>query len=423
MILEDLKEVFVGESIHGRWRGTGDYFYGNEIDIDGRRINEGSGFRPEFQDNTDQINHVFGGLWGAFHYSIVPEIITNLRENGDEDLQINYVTFPIGNLINDYNISDLPLLLASGLADGENYDAYSGEAFVELLTSSISQALSEGQLSPEEAVNLYQHAVGSGNPLLIRAYNNALAESNECFLAGTPISLCEKSVRLADINSNSANKEFAKPIEKIKVGEYVISYNDYDEPVCGKVVRTFQKKVSHILDVHGLKVTPGHVTLCGDGPFANRHVPIIDILLSDSALVKEDGSLVRMAIDKPVGSIEDQFVEVAYALTAEDARNGILHSGRMRVGTLLFDRDGAPVSVLDCLRAEGLTFDPETGLVAREGQAPEPLRWFGPMPRPEDYILRRSQETLEGILVDGEWEGAPSELIARRLRHTASQVH
>ncbi|NSX56904.1 hypothetical protein [Parasulfitobacter algicola] len=226
--------------------------------------------------------------------------------------------------------------------------------------------------------------------------------SSRCFLAGTRVSMFE-----ADM----------KPIEDIQPGDVVQSYDASGNLVPGRVVRTFQKDVAHLLDVHGLKVTPGHVTLCGDGQFAGRHVPIIDILLSDGALVKEDGSLIRMAINKPLGSLEDQFVKVAYALTSEDARSGNLQHGKMRVGTLLCDRDGAQVSVLDCIRADNMTFDADTGLVAREGQAPEPLYFFGALPRPEDYILRRSRETLESILIDGEWEGSPSELIAKRLQY------
>jgi hypothetical protein len=158
MIIEDLKEVFVGDSIHGRWRGTGDYFYGNEIDIDGRRINDGSGFREEFQDNTDQINHVFGGIWGSFHYGIVPEIITNLNESGEEDLLINYVTFPIGNLIDNESIGDLPQLLATGLSPEGQYTYYTQEEFVGILTESIKAGLNNGSLSAENAVALFRYA-------------------------------------------------------------------------------------------------------------------------------------------------------------------------------------------------------------------------------------------------------------------------
>ena len=81
-----------------------------------------------------------------------------------------------------------------------------------------------------------------------------------------------------------------------------------------------------------------------------------------------------------------------------------------------------PVSVLDCPRAEGLEFDPKSGLVAKPGEAAHPLHWFGAPPRPEDYILRRSRETLEGILVDGEWEGERSVLVEGRLRERIGRL-
>lgn len=226
-----------------------------------------------------------------------------------------------------------------------------------------------------------------------------------CFSAGTLITMWDGSKRV---------------IEDVSSNDFVLSYDRSGSLSNGRVVRTFIHDVTHLLNVHGLKVTPGHVTLCGDGQFSGQHVPIIDILLSDGALVRENGGLVRMAINKPVGSREDQFVQVSYAVDADAARKGNLQSGKMRVGTLLFDREGQPVSVLDCIRAEGMTFYPETGLVSREGGLPEPLYFFGELPRPEDYILRRSRKTLEGILTDGEWESTPSQLVAQRLRQTKS---
>jgi len=230
-----------------------------------------------------------------------------------------------------------------------------------------------------------------------------ILQGNECFAGGTPILL----------HGNAQ-----KPIESITPGDIVLSYDPSGTLVPGRVTRTFRNEVSHILDVHGLKVTPGHATLCGAGMFKGRHVPIIDILLSDGALVQADGTLIRMAINAPVGSVADAFVKVAVAQKPEDMQAGRLIDAEMRVGTLLFDRDGTPISVLDCLTAEGYAFDPQTGLVAKPGEAPHPLFWFGRLPRPEDYILTRSQETLDGILTDGEWEGSQSELIAGRLLQT-----
>lgn len=297
-----------------------------------------------------------------------------------------------------------------GLA--EIYDAI-GVGVSDGLREQIEDAYSRLSEMGDIINGAQSHAVNSAFQQL---YDAAAAEGNmgwpqkfHCFLADTPILL--------------ANRE-SKAIQDIVVGDIVLSYDKQGNLVPGKVTRTFQNNVKHLLDVHGLKVTPGHVTLCGDGKYAGRHVPIIDILLSDGALVRENGDLIRMSINKPVSSVEDHMVQVLWAETAEDIQTGNLQTGKMRVGTLLFDRDGVAVSVLDCLQAEGLAFDPETGLINHSGQAPTALHWFGRLPRPVDYILRRSRETLEGILTDGEWEAMPSDLIAEKLRMTRQmQTH
>jgi hypothetical protein len=38
---------------------------------------------------------------------------------------------------------------------------------------------------------------------------------------------------------------------------------------------------------------PGHAFLCAEGRFAGRHVPLIDILRDDGAVVRQDGTRVR----------------------------------------------------------------------------------------------------------------------------------
>jgi hypothetical protein len=237
----------------------------------------------------------------------------------------------------------------------------------------------------------------------------AVIAADECFAADTPVMLADRSTR---------------PIADIRPGDIVLSYDVAGALVPGRVTRTSVKEAAYVLDVHGLTVTPGHVTLCGDGVFKGRHVPIIDILLSDGALVRADGSLVRMATNAPVGSVCDRFVQVTHALTPEDAAKDSLVPAEMRVGTLLFDRDGVPVSVLDCLTAADYAFDPDTGLVARPGEAPHPLDWFGPLPRPEDYVLARSQATLEALVADRDGDIDRSQALAGRLRAlTGDRLH
>jgi len=317
--------------------------------------------------------------------------------------------FEGGMSLMEYQVSAQNLFYESGeeeiLYEGESVVGSNG--VIMFLTPAglvVRQANGEEvYLSPAERFRVNPNGtvdiLGIFNP----SDGTVIPPEDYCFLSGTPILLSDGSTKL---------------IEAIIVGDIVQSYDANGTLVPGRVTRTFRNEVSHLLDVHGLKVTPGHATLCGEGMFKGRHVPIIDILLSDGALVRADGTLVRMAINAPVGSVADAFVKLAVAATPEDMQSDTLSEAEMRVGTLLFDRDGTPISVLDCLTAEGYAFDPETGLIAKPGEAPHPLFWFGRLPRPGDYILTRSQETLEGILVDGEWEGTRPELIEGRLRQT-----
>jgi hypothetical protein len=319
-------------------------------------------------------------------------------------LEINYGP---GTVFGNYNSNSVARYVGQllELDVGPPLRATGADPFVPGWRKDLMGKVVEGIL---DDMALQEKALGRPlNAAELQAYIQVIAAAEalteDCFLAGTAI-LLPSGLNLL--------------IEDVSVGDIVLSYDAIGQLVPGRVTRTFRKEVSHLLGVHGLKVTPGHATLCGDGMFKGRHVPIIDILLSDGALVQADGTLVRMAINAPVGSVADAFVKLSVAATPEDMQSDTLAEAEMRVGTLLFDREGTPISVLDCLTAEGYVFDPDTGLVAKPGEAPHRLFWFGRLPRPEDYILTRSEETLEGILTDGEWEGSRSELIAGRLRQT-----
>jgi hypothetical protein len=94
---------------------------------------------------------------------------------------------------------------------------------------------------------------------------------------------------------------------------------------------------------------------------------------------------------------------------------GQLREGQMWVGTPLFDREGMPVSALDCLKAEGLVLDTEAKFVATPSETPHLMHWFGALSRPEDYILTRTRQTCEETLSDSEWEAKRPDLIIGRL--------
>lgn len=90
--------------------------------------------------------------------------------------------------------------------------------------------------------------------------------------------------------------------------------------VPARVTRTFVNDVAHVPDFHGTGVTPGHVFLCGAGRFQGRHVPLIEILRDDGAVVRQDGSLMRASTGCVAGSGSE---------TIRKARCGVRFSPRM----------------------------------------------------------------------------------------------
>lgn len=213
----------------------------------------------------------------------------------------------------------------------------------------------------------------------------------DCFLAGTAIALFHDP---------------SKRIEEITCGDLVLSFDETGRMVPGRVTRTFQNIATTILDVHGLMVTPGHVTFCGEGRFAGRHVPIIDILRSDGALVTKDGEKLRAGTNLPVGSKGDQLI---WAVTGERQADGtfrVREKGQIRLGTRYITHDGRDLSVMDLIDAAGGEVT-EDGLISTGAvDAGAPFLWpFSEhLPTPEAYVLQRSQTTLPDIYAANEWE-------------------
>ncbi len=152
-------------------------------------------------------------------------------------------------------------------------------------------------------------------------------------------------------------------------------------------------------------MTPGHITLCGDGPFRGQHVPIIDILRSDGAVVDRDGNLIRAATNFPAGSPEDAFVEVC-AVSRDDVGDlAVTDRQRVRAGTRVRLDDGGEYTLLERICESGGTVL-DNGLVQPAGGGvPVPFLWaIDRIPNPEDYVLARSDLLLEEIYDAGEWE-------------------
>lgn len=234
-------------------------------------------------------------------------------------------------------------------------------------------------ISPDE----WQNSENDPN----RASQYLLQREEFCFLAGTAISMSEGS---------------QKAIENVNVGDKVLSFSepphlDAGELISKRVTDVYTNDVSIVIDFHGTKVTPGHVMMCGDGIYGGKFVPLIDILTSDGAVVDMQGDPIRAATNAKVGSIEDAFVEIEYLERGDHKHR---KRARIRVGTLLLRQDGSTVSVLECIEAAGMEFDPASSLVTSPNQPSAPLSFTGPPPRPEDYVLRVSGLTLSDIVDD-----------------------
>lgn len=213
----------------------------------------------------------------------------------------------------------------------------------------------------------------------------------KCFLSGTPISMFDGST---------------KPIENIAANDTVLSYDKNGDLTPGRVVRTFQNTVKQILDVHGLMVTPGHVTLCGDGTFKGQHVAMLDILRSDGALVLEDGSMVRAATGCAVGSEGDRMITAIIGEAQPDGKIKVTETGKIRLGTRFILETGQDVSMIDLITANGGVVTNE-GLIQTGVEGVEmPFRWTftSSLPKPENYVLQRSATQLEDICQANEWE-------------------
>jgi len=286
-----------------------------------------------------------------------------------------------------------------------------GQLFAQFLTEQLQNTVANGgSITSALVTELFvDYAIVNGidvSSLTVVTNPNGqveIAREGECFLAGTAITLRDGSKRF---------------IEKIQLGDEVLSYDDNGRLVPAKVTKLFQNNVHCVLDVHGLMVTPGHVTYCADGQFCDQHVPIIDIILSDGALMRENGERFRVATNEVVGSELDQFVILSCAFDMKAFSERRFTSARVRLGTKIINANGDVINFWDMLSLNGFGYDPESELVINSKGRKVPMKFLGSSPKPEDYILAKSGLTLAEIYNAGEWRedhAKPAGVFAARV--------
>jgi hypothetical protein len=229
--------------------------------------------------------------------------------------------------------------------------------------------------------------------------------ARSCFAAGTPIEMADGS---------------RKPIELIEAGDRVLSFDAAGRLVPGRVARVSVTRATQVLDFHGTKVTPGHVYLCGDGPFAGRYVTLIDILRSDGAVVLRDGAMMRAATGALLGTEADsRMVWIALGDVDAGGHLQVRDAAQVRLGLRVRTAAGQDLALADLIAAAGAEVT-EAGLIRPADGSEAMLHWTltDRLPRPEDYVLARSAADLAAIYAAGEWEDQrpvlPAPFAARR---------
>lgn len=268
-----------------------------------------------------------------------------------------------------------------------------------------------------------------------RTITQVIPQNDFCFLGDTAISMWPLDPNLKPGPDGIYDQDvvrakiWKKPIRDIRVKDIVVAYDKDGNLVPDVVSRTMRNDATHILDFWGTGVTPGHAYLCGDGKHEGEHIPLIDILRQDGAIVLENGAKVRAATNWPVGSLPDQFIWVL-AGHGDGQKFQVTDKKQIRIGTRTIAPDGTDYGVLDHLVQ---VYGPlsEDG-ISQDGidVTKQVLHWpYGDtIPNPEDYILQRSDLTLEEIYAANEWEQIgtrmppPSSMVGFNPRVTKSQA-
>lgn len=203
-------------------------------------------------------------------------------------------------------------------------------------------------------------------------------------------------------------KVWKKPIEQIRVGDLVVSFDDDGNLVPGPVTRTFQNNAKILLDFHGTRVTPGHVYYRPDSKKSYKYETLIDVLRDDGVIKHQDGTLIRATTNVAVDSTRDGFVQAIARKRNSDGTFEQSDEGRIRLGTRFLvgtGKERKSWAVADLIEAGGGVVGEDELIRVGDGE-PMPFLWdFGEtLPKPEDFVLACSGTTLEDIYKAAEWE-------------------
>jgi hypothetical protein len=119
-----------------------------------------------------------------------------------------------------------------------------------------------------------------------------------------------------------------KAIEAITANDQILAFdrtsnNGRGGLIPARVVQTFIKHDQKVIDFHGVKVTPGHVFLNGEGKFQKLE----DILAEDGTVVLEDGTIINARTGRPANANDERPLSAVGAAVSESAVQHVEGSG------------------------------------------------------------------------------------------------
>ncbi|KMO37563.1 hypothetical protein VQ03_19035 [Methylobacterium tarhaniae] len=197
-----------------------------------------------------------------------------------------------------------------------------------------------------------------------------------------------------------------KPIEQIELGDLVMAFDPSAEAGRGgmvpkRVTRLFTNEAMQIIDLRGLRCTPGHFFLSGDASSGEeaRFRPIASILKQDGTLVEADGSVVRARTGSRINSRDDIEIRVVFYRSHDNGESTVTVRAGIPVTVSAPSQSEQAMSLLQWLDRNGVELRDDGRLQAQDGSVFDCVDWpqgQSPLDRVEsqNWVTQRENEEL-----------------------------
>jgi hypothetical protein len=212
-----------------------------------------------------------------------------------------------------------------------------------------------------------------------------------CFIAGTPILMADGT---------------EKPIEQIELGDLVMAFDPSADAGRGgmvpkRVTRLFTNEAKQIIDLRGLRCTPGHYFLSGNTSFGEDATfrPIASILKQDGTLVEDDGSVVRARTGSRIDSRDDIEIRVIFHRSHDAGESRVTVRAGIPVTFSATSQSERAMSLLQWLDRNGVELRNDGRLQTQDGSVFDSVDWpkgQSPLDRLEsqNWVTRGKDEEL-----------------------------